>query len=163
MKSSFIFAFVFLFGVFSHAQQGSFSVKIDKDTMFTDEVVKVEFYMDNLTGNFKAPDFSGFRLAAGPNTSSSMSIINGEVNQKKSYTYILMPDKSGTLVINSAVLKTEDDSIETDPVNIVVLDAENGSDRNISRKQKSFKKEIDRDVSDFKTEKSKNKRVLKKI
>lgn len=162
MKSSFIFAFVFLWGSFSLAQQSSFSVKIDKDTMFTDEILKVEFYIDNLVGNFKAPDFSGFRLVSGPNTSSSMSIINGEVSQKKSYTYILMPDEIGDLVIGSAVLKTDDDVMETHPITIVVEDT-NGNDKNKIRKQKTYKKEFDGDISESKKERPKNKRVLKKI
>jgi hypothetical protein len=159
---SFIFALVFLFCGFLHAQQGSFTVKIDKDTMFADEVVKVDFYIDNLTGNFTAPDFSEFRLVSGPNTSSSMSIINGSVSQKKSYSYLLMADKTGTLQIGSAILKSEGDIIETDPVRIVVLAAES-TDRNIPRKQKTFRKEFDGDVSNSEKQKSPNKRVLKKL
>jgi hypothetical protein len=162
MKSSFVFTFIFLLAGLAQAQKGSFSVKVDKDTMFTDEVLKVEFLIDNLTGNFKAPDFSGFRLVAGPNTSSSMSIINGEISQKKSYSYVLMPDETGLLYIGSASLKTENDNIETEPIDIVVLDVYDNN-RKINRKQKTFRRDIDTNSSEPNTEKSKTKRVLKKI
>ena len=162
MKSSFIFALVFLFHFFTYGQQGIFTVKVDKDTMFTDEVLKVEFIMDNLTGNFKAPSFSGFRVVAGPNTSSSMSIINGEVNQKKSYSYILMPEDTGTLTIESAYLNSEADIIETEIITIVVLDPKDAS-RSSNRKQQTFRKEFNTDGQSPQKESLKNKRVLKKI
>jgi hypothetical protein len=158
MKSSFVFNIILLLAGISNAQKGSFSVKVDKDTMFTDEVLKVEFFIDN----FKAPDFSGFRLVAGPNTSSSMSIINGEVSQKKSYSFVLIPEDTGIVTIGAATLKTDDDIIDTESIDIVVLDA-SANYKKINRKQKTFRRDIDLGASEPSKEKSTTKRVLKKI
>ena len=86
MKPSFSLLFL-VFTISSLlAQKGSFSVTVDKDTIFQDEVIQIEFLLDNLEGKFVAPDFKSFNIASGPNTSSSFTIINGEVSQKKSYS-----------------------------------------------------------------------------
>jgi len=142
----------------SYGQKGSLSVKIDKDTMYQDEVIKVEFLLDNITGNFKAPDFEGFRIVSGPNTSSSYSIINGEVNQKKSFTFMLMPLSSGSHQIGSSLLQNNGESIQTDPVDIFVWSTENLKSKNLP-KERMYKYESDnKDVNT-----TPKKRVLKKI
>lgn len=135
MKLSFIILFVALLQNFTIAQSGSFTVKVDKDTMYQDEVIKVEFLLDNLTGNFKAPDFIGFRVVSGPNTSSSFSMINGEVSQKKSYTYLLMPQAKGHQVIGEAYVQNDTGTITSDAVDIYVLDTDNLKSRNKSKQR----------------------------
>jgi len=103
-------------------QQGSLSVKVNKDTVSKDEVVTVEFMLDNLTGNFQAPDFSGFQVVSGPNTSSSFRMMNGEVSQKKSYSYALVPMEEGNLVIGPASVENNGDIISTEDIEIYVSD-----------------------------------------
>jgi acetate kinase len=160
MKHSFIILFVAILQNFTIAQSGSLTVKVDKDTMYQDEVIKVEFLLDNLTGNFKAPDFIGFRVVSGPNTSSSFSMINGEVSQKKSYTYLLMPQTKGHQVIGEAYVQNDTGMITSDAVDIYVLDTDNLKSRNKS-KQRSFIFESEGQAHS--KEKSNPKRVLKKI
>jgi hypothetical protein len=154
--------FLILFTVFIQniifAQSGSLTVKVDKDTMYQDEVIKVEFLLDNLTGNFKAPDFIGFRIVSGPNTSSSFSMINGEVSQKKSYSYVLVPQSIGSQLIGKAIVQNDEGLVSTEPLEIYVLSTEN-----LKSDHKSRQRTYIYESEGTKTQKEKSKRVLKKI
>ena len=117
--------FSFFFIVFSisalFSQNQSFTVSVDKDTIFQDEVINIQFLLENMPGKFVAPDFESFDIVSGPNTSSNVTIINGELSQKKSYSYILLPATPGSLVIGQARVDTEKGELLSDPINIFVL------------------------------------------
>jgi len=147
---------------FAYTQKGSLSVKVDKDTIYQDEVVKVEFLLDNLAGNFIAPDFSGFRIVSGPNTSSSYSMINGHVSQKKSFSYVLVPQSAGDLLIGRAVLESEDGNLVTDPVELYVFETDKLTTPNKSR-QRVFRYDSEGTTKDTTEKATSKKRVLKKI
>lgn len=154
---SFVFITLFIIPI-AFCQKGSLTVKVDKDTVYLDEILKVEFLLDNLTGNFKAPDFIGFRIVSGPNTSSSFSMVNGEVNQKKSYSYVLVPQSIGSQYIDAATVQNDDGLVTTEPLEIFVLSTENLRSDHKSR-QRTYIYEPD----GAKNQKVKSKRVLKKI
>ena len=57
-------------------------VKIDKDTVLAGEVVRISFEVSGGSIlEFTPPEFTGFQIIAGPNVSSSFSMINGKVDQ----------------------------------------------------------------------------------
>ncbi len=162
MNSKPILTFIliyFLFGL--SAQKGNFSISVDKDTMYQDEVVKLEIVIENIQGTYTHPDLGAFKIAGGPNTSSSFSMINGEVNQKKSYTYLLLPETTGKLTIGAAILKTDNGVIKTEPLDIFVMEGSGRSEKSSSHRRIYESDQIrDRDT----TEKANTKkRVLKKI
>lgn len=143
---------------FVFGQQGSLSVKVNKDTIAKDEVVTVEFLLDNLTGNFQAPDFRGFQVVSGPNTSSSFRMMNGEVSQKKSYSYALVPMEEGNLLIGPATVENDGDIISTEDIEIYVSDRYRSS--RSSAKDRTF---IYDSESNSPSKTPKKKRPLKKI
>jgi len=147
---------------FAYTQKGSLSVKVDKDSIYQDEVVKVEFLLDNLAGNFIAPDFSGFRIVSGPNTSSSYSMINGHVSQKKSFSYVLVPQSAGDLLIGRAVVESEDGNLTSDPLELHVLETDKLTSTNKNR-QRVFRYDSDGTSKDTSGKAPSKKRVLKKI
>jgi len=154
---------ILLSGVsFASTQKGSLSVNVDKDTIYQDEVVKVEFLLDNLPGIFIAPDFNGFRIVSGPNTSSSYSMINGHVSQKKSFSYVLVPQSAGDLLIGQAEVEGEDGNLVTDPVELYVFETDKLTTSNKSR-QRVFRYDSDGTTKDTTGKATSNKRVLKKI
>ncbi|KXK40865.1 MAG: aerotolerance-related exported protein [Bacteroidetes bacterium OLB9] len=132
-----IFVLLFFLPLIAKSQKESLTIHIDKDSLYLDEVVKVEFMLDNLDGMFSEPDFKGFRIVSGPNTSSQIKMMNGKVTQKKSYSYIIMPIKAGALTIGSAIFSGKTDEIVTDPIEIYVID-QSISERTIASRQKSF-------------------------
>lgn len=103
-------------------QASSLTVKISRDTLSIDEVLEVEFCLENMEGRFVPPDFEGFRVVSGPNTLSSMTIIKGITHQKKSYSYMLKPLEKGDLTIGMAKLIQNNRNIETDIKNIFVTE-----------------------------------------
>lgn len=115
-KAWFLIASLSFLSLVAKGQTENLTIKIDKDTLYTDEVVKIEFELNNLSGQFIAPDFYGWKMISGPNISSSFIMVNGEVTQKKTYSFIIMPEKTGTLIIDSASITTETQEISSDPI-----------------------------------------------
>ncbi|MBK9256423.1 MAG: BatD family protein [Saprospiraceae bacterium] len=117
-----ILSFLFLLPiVLVHGQDKNFVVRINKDTIYAGHKLSIEFEMNNINGVFTPPDFDGFKILSGPNTSSNFSMINGVVTQKSVYGYILRADVPGSYVIGPAYAKTENNTYETIEINIEVL------------------------------------------
>lgn len=142
------------------AQKGNLSIAVDKDTMYQNEMLKVEIYIENLDGKFISPPFDAFRVGGGPNTSSRTTMINGEFTQIRSYTYFLLPEKTGALVIEPAIIQDGDNILKTDPVTIMVLDGE-GDSNNAQSQKRVFTKE--QEIPKTIGKDNAKKRVLKKI
>ena len=115
-----------LFGlVFFHQlqaqQQSEFKVEISNDTVLLGNYFEVKFSLNNVTGKFTPPSFVGLNIIAGPNKSSSYSMINGEVNQSSSYTYYLEAELEGNYIIGPANLQTTNELLSTPQLHVVVL------------------------------------------
>lgn len=111
-----------LLGWTTNAQDAKFSVTVSSDSILLGNYLQVSFLLENANGSdFSPPTFENFAVVSGPNTSSSMSIINGEVSQSISYTYYLEPSDIGSYYITPASISTEEKVLETEPVEIQVL------------------------------------------
>lgn len=83
-------------------------------------------YTVNATGSdLRVPSFGNFKLLAGPSTSSSMSIINGNVTRQETYTYVLLAQQKGQFTINSASIKVKGKTYKSNALKIEVV--ENGA------------------------------------
>ncbi len=102
------------------AQEKTFTVSLSTDSVLIGNVVQVEFRLQNVDGEFVAPVFEKMDIIAGPNVSSSYSMINGATNQSKTYTYILKPSMEGSFYIPPAYLQDKDQSLETEAIKIDV-------------------------------------------
>ena len=112
-----------LFSLATYAQKAKFSVKVSKTTVKTNTQFKVDFVLENVGGGqFQAPNFEDFTVVGGPNQSSQMSIVNGEVSQSMTYTYMLMPKKAGEFVLPAASMKLKTETLKTEKVKIKVSD-----------------------------------------
>ncbi|MDX1407539.1 MAG: BatD family protein [Saprospiraceae bacterium] len=110
-----------LFFTFSAAAQTpKFSVQVSSDTILLGNYFELKFTLENAASTkFEPPDLSAFDLIGGPNTSTSMSIVNGEVSQSASYTYYLEPPDLGIYTIPPAYVTIGDNVLETPPIDIV--------------------------------------------
>lgn len=102
------------------AQEIVFKVEVSSDSVLMGNTFEVRFTIENAGGDFKAPDFEGFDVISGPNTSSSFSMVNGNVTQKASYTYRLRPEREGKLYIQPATFKTKNNTLETEPLIVFI-------------------------------------------
>jgi hypothetical protein len=102
------------------AQEVVFKVEVSSENVLLDNTFEVRFTIENAGGDFEAPDFEGFEVISGPNTSSSFSMVNGNVTQKASYTYRLRPVREGKMYIQPATFKTKNETLETEPLIVFV-------------------------------------------
>ena len=114
-------------GFFSCLQLGMaqtearFSAEVAKTTVGVGKKLKVVFSLENAKGSqFEAPDFVGLEVVSGPNVSSNVSIINGEVSQSTQYTYYLVAQKQGKYEVPSAGIKVGKQVLRTEAIPITV-------------------------------------------
>ncbi|MCC6814905.1 MAG: BatD family protein [Saprospiraceae bacterium] len=103
------------------AQDGTFSISTSLDTVYLGNYVEIKFIAENLRGQFKEPSFAGLKVISGPNTFSSMTMVNGETSSSTTYSYTIKPSEVGNYIIEPAQLETEDGNIKTLEKLIVVL------------------------------------------
>ena len=129
MKKLFFLWATLLFSFATYAQEPKFSVKASKTTVNTNTKFKVEFILENAdNAQFQAPDFENFTIVEGPNQYSEMSITNGKILRKMTYTYILMPKKIGNFVLAKASVKLKTETLKTEEVKIIVNEASDEAD-----------------------------------
>lgn len=105
------------------AQDGKFSVSIDKDSVTMGMMLELIISIENLEGNFEPPSINDFDIVGGPNQSTMMSIINGKVQRKTTYTYILKPLQAGDLSIGPAYLRSAKETFSTPSLKIHVKES----------------------------------------
>ena len=114
---------------------GQVSFKVDVPAITAlGEPFRVEFLVDAEPerNSFKAPDFEGFDVLAGPSVSTGHSVqfVNGKKSASYSctYTYVLMPNEAGKFTIGAASITVDDKRYATKPQPIEVI-AERESER----------------------------------
>ncbi len=91
------------------------------------EPFRVEFRLNAKPDDdtFKAPDFEGFDVIAGPSVyrGSSVQFINGSVTQtyEYTYTYVLLPTAEGNFSIGAAEVEVDKKSYLTSPTLVEVV------------------------------------------
>ena len=97
------------------------TVNINPDSILMDNTFLLSFTLEDAQGKFEASPFSDFDVISGPNTSSSVSIINGVSNSKTTYSYYLKPQSPGNFYIQpSSFILENGEMIETEPLEIIV-------------------------------------------
>lgn len=113
--------YLFLFSpILLSAQDVNFYVEAP-DTVAIGKPFEVAFILKNAdqSSQIMAPEFIGLKVVSGPNQSSSMTIINGDVNQSISIRYYLLAEDEGEWVIERAQVDLDGVVYETVPKAIV--------------------------------------------
>jgi len=120
-------------------EEPRFTIELSTDSILMGNYFQVTFTLENAKGDdFAPPTFDGFNIVSGPNTSSSMSIVNGQVSQKVSYTYYLEPRDIGNYFIEPASISTDDSILETQPLEVLVVPNPDGIRQSPQRERRSF-------------------------
>lgn len=98
-----------------------FSVELSADTILAGNVLNVTFTARNISGQFEGPDLNGLTVIGGPNTSTSMTMINGDVSQTATYSYSILCEDIGVITVLPGYLDAGDETFETDPISVLVL------------------------------------------
>ncbi len=103
--------------------QVQFEAKVSKNSLGLNERLRIDFVMNIDGDNFNQPSFEGFRIIAGPSQQVSQSWINGKSSFEKVYSYYLLPNQKGTLIIKQASIEYNGQIYKTSPVKITVTNA----------------------------------------
>jgi hypothetical protein len=103
--------------------QVQFEAKVSKTTLGLNERLRVDFIMNIDGDNFNQPSFDGFKLIAGPSQQVSQSWVNGRSSFEKIYSYYLLPNQKGSLVIKQATIEYNGQVYKTSPIKINVTAA----------------------------------------
>ncbi|MBN1638602.1 MAG: protein BatD [Ignavibacteriales bacterium] len=118
MKHKIIILF-FLFSILNYSQ--SFKATVDRTSVGQNEQFQVYFTLENAQGkNVSFPNFKGFNVLAGPNQSTSMSIINNQVTQSATYSFVLSCSNMGDYTIGSASIVVNGETLTTQSIKITV-------------------------------------------
>jgi len=111
--------------------QVQFEAKVSKTTLGLNERLRIDFVMNMDGDNFNQPSFEGFRIIAGPSQQVSQSWVNGKSSFEKTYSYYLLPQQKGTLIIKQASIEYNGQIYKTSPIKIIVTaDVEQPKDPN---------------------------------
>ncbi|MFV8341450.1 BatD family protein [Flavobacterium sp. XS2P39] len=107
----------------SLSAQVQFEARVSKTTLGLNERLRIDFIMNVDGDNFNQPSFDGFRIIAGPSQQVSQSWVNGRSSFEKVYSYFLLPNQKGTLVIKQAAIEYNGQIYKTSPLKINVTAA----------------------------------------
>lgn len=130
-----IFIFSYFAVAFSQDKPINFTVTVSTDSILMDNYFEVKFTLENADGkNFEAPDFSQhFNVISGPNFSTSMNIVNGDISRKMTITYFVEPKETGLFYILPASVQAADKVLETSPLEVMVVPNPDGIKQTPSR------------------------------
>lgn len=98
----------------------SIETYISNDTVLIGNDVLIKITYNNIEGSHTTPQFKDLRIISGPNTSSSVSIINGDKTSKTSYAYYLRPEREGSIVIPPLSVEHEGELIYSDTLTLTI-------------------------------------------
>lgn len=118
-KTYLLFSALLLTGCILHAQK--FTASVSKNRVAAGEVFQLDFSINASAKGFTPPSFSDFSVYSGPNQSTSMQIVNGNMSQSITLSYYLAAKREGTFTIGPASISVGGTAIQSNPVNIEVV------------------------------------------
>ncbi|MBS4028066.1 MAG: protein BatD [Ignavibacteriales bacterium] len=115
----------------------NFSSAVDRTTVAVGEQFTLTLTLDGATNasSLKLPDMPNFMVLSGPNQSTNMQWVNGQVSQSVIFTYILQPRDVGKFTIGGASINVGGKNLQTQPIAIEVLKAAQQQQRQQNQKQ----------------------------
>lgn len=103
------------------SSQTKFTASVNKNTVRQGEQFQVTFKINDSGDNFQPPSLAHFQVLSGPNQSTSMQWVNGNMSNSKSFSYVLAARNVGGHTIGSAKIKVGKKTYETKPIEINVV------------------------------------------
>ncbi len=99
------------------------SIEVEKEIYKFDEEIVITYKIDFKADSIKKPIFKNLKLIGGVAESSSMSVVNGEENYSKTWTYRLRPIQRGKIYIEIPSIFLNGKRIKSPKKTILVLDS----------------------------------------
>ncbi|HNQ82666.1 MAG TPA: BatD family protein [Bacteroidales bacterium] len=129
LKIMFVLALMIpVFGILN-GQDIEFSAAT-KNNVQVGEQFRAVYTVNSKVDRFNGPDFEGFNVLSGPNSSQNQSyqFINGKVSQsfQITYTYYLQATREGTFTIPAASISIGNQTFQSNPLTINVSQSASG-------------------------------------
>lgn len=106
---------------FSWAQDATLVASTSRNQVGVGEQFQITYTLKGAGSNFKAPDMRDFVVLSGPNQSSSMEIINGNMSQSISLSYIIAAQREGKFTIGPAAISSNGKQVNSKSLVIEVV------------------------------------------
>ncbi len=106
-----------------HAQDISVSATVNKNRVALNENFEYTITVSGGSSNLPNPvfpDLSAFSIISGPNTSTSIQYVNGKSSASKSFSFYLIPRKTGKFTIGPALVTTDSGELKSNVITITV-------------------------------------------
>jgi hypothetical protein len=137
---------LFIFIQFSLSAQIVFEANVSKNVVIVGERFEVKFKVNENAGQFSPPALTHFNILSGPNQSTSMQWINGNMSSSKTFSYMLSANNEGKYVIGVAKIKINNTIYETQPIEITVEKQTNTSSNQPTASTKNLSKDQNEDL-----------------
>jgi len=103
-----------------HTFAQKFYAQVNNKNPQVGQAFELSFVITVQASDFVPPNLRDFDVASGPNQSSSIQIVNGQMSQSISLSYILVPRKDGKYTIGAASIMSGGQKLESSPITIEV-------------------------------------------
>ncbi len=115
---------VIVLTVTAFAQNATFVASADRTTVGAGEKFEVSFTVSasdvNGAKNFKPPTLTPFLVLSGPNQSTNMQFVNGQMSGSVSFTYYLYTRQTGKFTVAPATIEYKGTTLKSQPLQIEV-------------------------------------------
>src|ERR1051325_4943099 len=116
MKRFLVILIVFFGGHFLFAQK--FTAAVSKNKVAVGEVFQLDFTVNASAKNFVPPSLNDFTVYSGPNQSSNVQWVNGNMSQSITLSYYLAAKKEGTFTIGAATITAGGNTLQSNAITI---------------------------------------------
>lgn len=109
------------FGLQLWAQDATLTATVSQKEVTLNDQFQLTFTLNGNGRNFQPPALNDFHVLMGPNQSTSMQIINGNISQSLSFSYYLQAKNPGTFKIGPAAIEAGGKRIQSNTITITVL------------------------------------------
>jgi hypothetical protein len=106
----------------ANAQTPAFYAQVSKNKVAVGEQFQIAFTLNGPGNNLVYSNLKDFNIHMGPNQSQSMSIVNGNMSQSTTISFVISAKKEGKITIGPAsVIANGNQKLETAPIVIEVI------------------------------------------
>jgi len=129
LRFRFLLFFILTIAVNNSMAQVKFTTISSSRQIGRTDFVQVEYVVENAKQieQLNTPSFKDFKIVQGPIQSSGMTIVNGEVSQQKSISFILEPVKLGKFNLPGASAIIDGKAMRSNSISVEVVPGGNGA------------------------------------
>ena len=145
-KIKYLFVLILITTAKLFAQDPSFTASVNNNPVAIGQQFQLTFRLEGSGKDFQPPSLSEFKVLSGPNQSTSMQYINGNMSQSLTYSFILIAIKEGTFRIGSASIEVNGKKISSSPINIKVTPGTGSGNSSSGQGQENIRKQLSDNV-----------------